>query len=231
MQMFNCLKIGLVIAVISQILGCANAGLIGGKELSVFKELSSEGKLQSITGFSNYAEELATIYIQESDGLSIAQDAVALGIIGAAATSAGGLLYGASTDLIKGAGLAAGTAGALTTYVGPKESSIALLNAADQMLCISRAGRVADTAFGKGKNTDQKSEQILDTAIRQSRLKLRKALAKQLPDYSDVVNSIKDSAESQVKLNRIHGTEDGSVENIRIVLQASVDKCLLIPQS
>ena len=83
-----------------------------------------------------YGFRLSNAYVDLADRATGVQDLTAFAIIGSAATAAGGLLFGASTDLIKVTGLTAGTVLALNNYVKPSEAAKVLLDASDQLLCV-----------------------------------------------------------------------------------------------
>jgi len=122
-----------------------------------------------------------------ADQASSAQDVAALGLIASAGVAAGGLVYGSSIDLIKGAGLAAGTLTATTSYFKPGEASTALLAAAGQLICLTK---VADLQLvGEIEATP-----ILRNAIQTIRLNLRRSLAHTLPDYSQLVQALQTAA-------------------------------------
>ncbi|MEP2706518.1 MAG: hypothetical protein ABJQ71_05950 [Roseibium sp.] len=240
--------LGVLLAAFSMT-ACANPGLIGSRELKIFNDIAitdengertdkngnkNQAKpIKSVEQFSEYAENLATLYLEESDKLSYTQEAIALGIIGAGATAAGGLLFSTSTNVIKAAGLAAGTAGALGTYIKPKENSAALLNSADRMMCIANSGRIAASELSK--STDRESRQLMDTGIRRGRILLRKELTRNAPNYSDVLAQIRGLETNNVDLRRAISANLFAGDSIvtrdklaRARLKDDVDKCLLL---
>ncbi|WP_292648508.1 hypothetical protein, partial [Mesorhizobium sp.] len=128
---FRFLGIGFILSF--TLSGCVGAQNVQSAEVKVYGSPSIDPR--SYAGNVEYAKRLADEYMRLSDQASSAQDAAALGLIASAGVAAGGLLYGGSTDLIKGAGLAAGSLGATTTYFKPGEASSDLLDAAEQLLC------------------------------------------------------------------------------------------------
>lgn len=212
--------------------GCVNGASVGVKEIETYKKLLNASKdeqpFNTLTGRVNYAENLADLYISEADRASLSGDAVALTVIGVAATGAGALVFDGSTDLLKGAGLAAGTTSAVGNYFRPQETSLALLIAAEQLICMAGAGRSARNdleALGLG-NTETLSDpiEIMDTGVRHVRLNLRKALVRTRPDYSTVLASL-------VNASRANGglaTESAaSAEQLINKLRVDVTKCAL----
>ncbi|MBB6486856.1 hypothetical protein [Rhizobium lusitanum] len=165
------------------------------------------------------AGALADQYITLSDQASSAQDIAALGIIASAGVAAGGMLYDANLNLIKGAGLAAGTLTASSTYFKPGETSSALLDAAEQMICLRKAGEPYLAKFGN----DPQAGEILKGGILTVRLNLRKRLNRTLPDYRNLVENLKASLQ-QAPAGGVHGLSDE--ENLSL-LRASVASCVL----
>ncbi|SOE12782.1 hypothetical protein SAMN05877838_0898 [Hoeflea halophila] len=221
-----------VFVLILTLSGCVNSASVGIKEIETYKRLLNASKdekaFNTLTGRVNYTNNLADLYIVEADRASLSQDAIALTVIGAAATGAGALVFDGSTDLLKGVGLAAGTTSAVGSYFRPQETSLALLNAAEQLVCMAGAGRSARNelnALGLA-NSETLSEpiEIMDTGVRQVRLNLRKALAKTRPDYSTVLASLVNASRANGGL----GTEStASTEEIINKLRVDVTKCAL----
>lgn len=216
--------------------GCVGAASVGKKEVKIYEDYHS--KINTIKGNVAYAQDLADEYLKQATTASETQDAIAFGTIGAAATGAGGLLYNASTGLIKGAGLAAGTAAAVGSYLEPDETVLALLNAAEQLVCIAQSGRMADSLLGKKTEGEAAIEtesvqavDILSIGIRQARINLRKALIRQRPDYSSLLNQLSNTASESAEIDmKIKSTGISSVTAPEIVekLRGDVAKCLLI---
>ncbi len=164
-----------------------------------------------------YAEGLANTYLKLSDKAASAQDAVAIGFIADAALAAGGLLYNSNISLIKAAGLAAGTMTATTGYFKPAETSAALLDASEQLLCVRNAAALVPT----GARSDPDVEDIFTSSILTVRLNLRKKLERKLPDYQSLVNSLKTA---YTNISRVH-TE--SVAYDINTFRAAAATCLL----
>ena len=159
-----------------------------------------------------YAGKLADEYIELSDRASAAQDTAALALIGTAGVAAGGLLFDGSLDLVKGAGLAAGGLTAATTYFNPGEASQDLLDAAEQLLCIAKV------AVPEPRQHEAALE-ALKEGITTARLNLRKKLQHTLPDYKQLLQAYKASAEQ-----RFFQNESGRE---LVDLQNEIRKCLL----
>lgn len=165
------------------------------------------------------AGALANEYIRLSGEASGAQDVAALGIIAAAGVAAGGLLYDAHLDLIKGAGLAAGTLTATSTYFRPGETSTALLDAAEQMICIRKAGE----PFLERYSSSQEAGEILAGGILTARLNLRKRLNRTMPDYRSLVDSLGKAYAVTSQSDAEQLRNGPSLEDLRI----SMATCLL----
>lgn len=160
---------------------------------------------QDYYGRVNYAAELAKEYMKMADNAGSAEDFAAIGIISAAGVAAGGLMYGSHLDLIKGAGLAAGTITATRGYFKPGEAAPFLLDAADGMLCIASVARSPQfTPVEAGAP-------IVDDAISRIRLDLRKKLLRRAPDYQGIINAIKamttDNAEKNIAQTLVSSTD------------------------
>lgn len=97
--------------------------------------------LDNYNDLLKYGVNLSLIYIDLSDNASAGSDLYAVGTIAAAAVTAGGLLFGSHPDLIRGAGLFAGTATGIDDYLEPDEASEALLTASEQVHCVVLAAR------------------------------------------------------------------------------------------
>jgi hypothetical protein len=167
-----------------------------------------------------YASELANKYSDLSDKASSAEDAAALALIASAGVAAGGLLYDASIDLIKGAGLAAGAITATSAYFKPQETGTFLLDAAEQLLCIVKAGRdlPIDPNDGEAMN-------IVDDGILTVRINLRKNLRRTLPDYRQLVKDLQGLATAPLP-RKLTGAVDVHAEVMRR-LRLAVAACVL----
>lgn len=104
-------------------------------------------------------------------------------------------MYGSHLDLIKGAGLAAGTITATRGYFKPGEAAPFLLDAADGMLCIASVGRSPQF------KPVEAGAPIVDDAISRIRLDLRKKLLRRAPDYQDVIDAIKSTTTDDAQKN------------------------------
>jgi len=201
--------------------GCVGAAQVGKKEVRIYSENLSG--LNTIDGNTKYAQLLSDEYLKQAATASDTQDAISLGVIGAAATGAGGLLFNSGFDLIKGAGLAAGTTTAVGNYLKPGETVLALLNAAEQLVCIAKSGQLAEPIVKPDHDAELAAVEILAIGIRQARINLRKTLVRQRPDYNTLLNQISDTAAVPNKL-RNQLSEKEMVEKLR----DDVNKCLLI---
>lgn len=179
--------------------------------------LYSKHDVLTYDGSLAYTHDLAEAYIQMADRASSAQDAAALGIIAAAGVAAGGILYDAQLDLVKGAGLTAGFITGTTSYFRPGEASESLLDAAEQLLCINKAG----SQFPPRYRSDAEAMEILRSGLTTVRLNLRKRLKRILPDYKGLISELK----TALATDGVNGLADvpGSVAGLR----AAVASCLL----
>ncbi len=194
--------------------GCVGAQNVQRAEVKVFESPAIDPR--SYAGNVEYAKRLADEYMALSDQASSAQDAAALGLIASAGVAAGGLLYGGSTDLIKGAGLAAGSLGATTTYFKPGEASTDLLDAAEQLLCISKVSYPPPDDPVAGS-------EIIRQGVMTVRLNLRKKLSHTLPDYKQLVETLKTSISAQSAAKHAYAANVVTVEDLRV----EINKCVL----
>jgi hypothetical protein len=176
-------------------------------------------KVETLQDTIRYTSALVESYMTLSDQASAAQDVAALSVIATAGVAAGGLLYNAHLDLIKGAGLAAGTLTATTSYFKPGETSAALLDAAEQLICVRRAAEPFQSTF----NHSAEAIEIVSTAIQNVRLNLRKKLSRSLPDYKSLVASLRQTLAEQP------ATEDAYLDRVEDLstLRTTVAVCLL----
>ncbi len=218
-------KLSLCILSSLALTGCASALAVQSAEVKLVSENKTAAERQKFRklgddfhGRVNYARALADEYIKYADSAATAENLAAAGILAAAATAAGGMLYGAHVDLLKGAGLAAGTITATRGYAEPVRAASDLLNAAEGLVCIANAGRVTSKAVQK----DWRAAGVLDDGIRAIRLGLRKKLLRDSPDYNDILTKIKDTyREKNVALMNSDASE--SLE----VLEVKVNVCVL----
>ncbi|MDX0658339.1 hypothetical protein GOD21_15060 [Sinorhizobium medicae] len=193
--------------------GCVSAINVQREEVRLY----SNSDPSTYEGNLAFAQALAEAYIRLSDQASIAQDAAAMGLITAASVAAGGILYDAHLDLVKGAGLAAGSLTATASYFRPGEAGTHLLEAAEQLLCIQNAG----LQFPKQYRPDPEAISVIVSGITTVRVNLRKQLRRSLPDYKDLVNNLKFSLAAQNGSGL--GVYPGSIADLR----AAVATCVL----
>ncbi|MGO8023917.1 hypothetical protein [Rhizobium leguminosarum] len=199
------------------IVGCVGASTVQMAEVKYINRKTTG--IRTLQDNVDLAGELANQYINLSDEASGAQDIAALGIIGAAGAAAGGLLYDANLNLIKGAGLAAGTMTATSSYFKPGETSTALLDAAEQMICIRKAGE----PFLERYAGSAEAGEILAGGILTARLNLRKRLNRTMPDYRSLVESLGRSYAARSQSDAEQLRNGPSIEELR----TSVATCLL----
>lgn len=198
------------------LIGCVSSARIAAQERSAYSTTTGNETifLDTVTANSTYALNLAHLYISEASQTSKGQDALALGYIGAAAVGASVIAFDGPRDILRGVGLAVGTATATSNYLKPGEVSNALLIAAERMICISEAARIATKRYvSDDADTDVDVVEILQAGIRNVRINLRKSLTRSPPDYGTLLNQITASAgivaqsggneEVQAKLNEI----------------------------
>lgn len=134
----------------------------------------------------SYARTLADYYIQQAGYVSQGKDAVALGLIATAGVATGGLLYDANVNLIKGAGLAAGSLTVLNNYANSEEAETGLLAASEALICI------ADVAESATKlNSDPVAQGALYDAILRVRMNVRKKISRKVIDYGTLLDDYK----------------------------------------
>ncbi|WP_206615928.1 hypothetical protein [Rhizobium sp. WSM1325] len=182
-------RMTVVLSIPAFLSSCVGATNVQRSEVEIYSKQSTETLADTI----HYADLLANKYIALSDQASGAQDMAAVGLIASAGVAAGGLLYDADLNLIKGAGLAGGTIAAGSTYFRPGETSAALLDAAEQLVCIRKAGE----PFLVSYRTSTAAGEIVNGGILNVRVNLRKKLSRTLPDYRSLVESLKASIVNQ----------------------------------
>lgn len=157
-----------------------------------------------------YSRSLAEYYMQQAGVASGAKDAVALGLIAAAGVATGGLLYDANLNLIKGAGLAAGSLTVLNTYGRPEETETALLSAADALICIANAAESAPNLA-----SDPAAQSALFDATLKVRVTLRKRIARKIIDYGTLLDTFKAAGERTRKSGGAENFVPMDVEQLR----------------
>lgn len=208
--------------------GCASPALIGKSELNLIRKAD----FQTLDGSMQYISDLSSNYIKYSDYNSITGDVITLGLIGAAGTAAGGLLFETSTNVLKAAGLAAGALGSMNSYFKPAQASEALLRGAEQLICIERAGGRMQIKFKTVTITEEKSDDFkdLETAAANTllvgvdsvRVGLRRALRRTTPTYADLLRAFREN-----EGNAVSGSESlAEIEEALINLESEVGECL-----
>lgn len=210
-------KICVIIGMTFAIFGCVSASSIGKAEL--LRSFSYNEYRYSDNIY--YAKALAKEYIIYSDRASRSHDLIAILTIGSAATAAGGILYGAHMDVIKGAGLAAGSINASASYFKPRKTSIWLINAAEQLLCIANKGREVQHIL----KYDTEAAGILNEGILKVRLKLRKALIRDTPDYSDILKKLTEDKTKGAEFREEKNNNRFAIDGLREKIEA----CTLLP--
>jgi hypothetical protein len=187
--------------------GCVGATAVHKAEVIALQPIDPRSYSDNVA----YARKLASDYIDLSDRASAAQDATAMALIGTAGVAAGALLFDGSLDLVKSAGLAAGGLSATASYFRPGESSEYLLDAAEQLICISKVAVPPPT------DDPVEGLAVLKTGITTVRLNLRKKLQRTLPDYGKLLQTLKETAGEHIE------NEERTVDQ----LEADIAKCLL----
>jgi len=206
----------LLLATISFFLGgCAST--VTREDIRIYKENDTS----TYAGALKYSTVLADKYLDLSSNARTFQDLVAVGLIGAAGVASGGALYGSSLDLIKGAGLAAGATSALSSYVRPAKHSNDLLLAAEQLTCVWKAGNAYT-----GSRNNAEAVEILKSGIRTIRINLRKKLNRDIPNYAQLVENLKQS--SQIANKLINNKNFTIKSNFTEILSEEINKCVLL---
>lgn len=165
----------------------------------------------------NYARNLAELYMEQASKASTAKDVMAAGLLGTAGVAAGGLMYGAHLDLIKGAGLAAGGITSSNSYLKPEEVENALLSASEALLCVAGVAQQGNASF---YSSSEAADIVTDATLR-IRLNVRKKLSRQVPDYSALVDRLK--AGANVPKSKSDTPEVSSTD----VLRVKTAECML----
>ncbi|MGO7837223.1 hypothetical protein [Rhizobium johnstonii] len=208
-------KMIVLLSIAVLISSCVGAATVQRSEVEIYSGQSTETLADTI----RYADLLAGKYIALSDQASGVQDVTALGLIATAGVAAGGLLYDANLNLVKGAGLGAGTIVAGSSYFRPGETSAALLDGAEQLICIRKAGEPFLVAYRASEDAGE----IVNGGILNVRVNLRKKLSRTLPDYRSLVESLRASILSQPAGR---GAGFAQVQSLD-VLRTDVATCLL----
>ncbi|WP_144353248.1 MULTISPECIES: hypothetical protein [Sinorhizobium] len=187
--------------------GCVSGARVHSAEVKIANEQTYQGRL-------DYAEKLAEKYIELADEATGAQDVAAMGIITAAAVGAGGLLYGAHVDLLKGAGLAAGTITATRGYAKPAETAGHLYNAAEALLCIQ--------SVGVNSPQVESARSILNEGINKVRINLRRNLVQDTPNYGELLNQIRGTY-----IQKIEAAGQARVLSVEEELRERINECIL----
>ncbi|TNB47112.1 flagellar brake protein [Martelella lutilitoris] len=166
------------------------------------------------------ANLLATEYRRGAAAAARGQDVGAVGIILSAGTAAGGLLFGSSLNLVKGAGLGAGLMNSNMSYFKPRRAQISLLSAADQANCVADAGSPkplndADLAAGRLK---------IEAALGKIQNALMLSLVKDTPDYDALVDALYKIGTAGASRQAITAAE--KTGNSLNALSARIDACL-----
>lgn len=139
---------------------------------------------------------LSEEYLSLAEQASLTQDTAAFGLIAAAATAAGAVLFGAHPDLIAGAGLGAGVIVASERYLKPTEAANELVAASNRLICViaaaRRTGPEIDYKGFEGLDNDRKL--ILSLAVAQIRGTLYRLLQRETPNYGDLVRDFREAA-------------------------------------
>lgn len=163
-----------------------------------------------------FAADLARAYISLADKASQSEELAAYGTIAAAGTAAGALAYGSNLNLVKGAGLAAGSIAVSNNYTRPGETAGYLLDAADGLLCIAKVGRT------EGARSVPDAAEMIDTATDTIRIDLRKKLTRQAPDYRTIVTLIQSTTTPSAQKAILAGALKDPSE-----FKANLDACIL----
>ncbi|WP_141150963.1 hypothetical protein [Martelella alba] len=164
---------------------------------------------------AEYANQLSYQYRRAARRASQGQDFGAVSIIASAGTAAGGLLFGSSLNLVKGAGLAAGLADANLGYFQPKQAQLSLLLAASKANCIATAAQPEPLDMVAGR-------QVLNDAISAVEISLAEALVRDTPSFETLVAALRAAGTSVTKEMNEGGIGGRTVEN----LKHDVDLCL-----
>lgn len=209
--------------------GCAYRYELSEKEIEIYEEYVALGTATAeIDETIDYARRLGDYYLQLAGEATAGQDALALGVISAAATASGGLLFGSSVDFVKGATLGGATTSQVGAYLQPGEASQFLVNAAEQLACISGSALVAERTLGDDPDFERRAIDVAENAIRNVRINLRKSLARQTPNYASVVEQL---SQATMQLEAKGGAESASGGNPEAAVEKlaqEVAECLLI---
>jgi len=175
--------------------GCIGAHRVAEQEVQVRTVDTPE----SLSEFVKIASELSDEYLLLAGEASAGQDLLALGIISAAATAAGGGLFNSHADLILGAGLTAGTINGLSNYLKPADANKYLLTAAEQMTCIIQQA----TPYVNSFNKNAEARGIVQGGILQVRINLRKKLTRDTPNFGELIEKLKASVENKEETKRL----------------------------
>lgn len=207
-------KLFLLCSGLALLSGCVSNLDIRKKEVDALREVQTKPipRFYDITEFDEslkYSHRLSEAYILIADRAALGQDVLAAGILAAAGTAAGALLFDASLDLVRGAGLAAGAILQTEDYLEPDETITHLLDTSEKLICIVIAGRATRSGMLEihyGNDTvdpggvfDQERTSLVIDGIAQARLQLRRLVRRELPSYGTITRDLLASARQDVE--------------------------------
>lgn len=229
-------------SVIAVGVGCSNPAQIRKKEEKALQSASNIviPKLLDTKDFyqmQKYMYGLSEVYVSVADDLAVQQDLTALGLIGSAALAAGSFLYGGSSDIVRGAGLGAGTLVAADQYLTPKAASEQLLSSADQLICIVGASQRTEehtALYRKHEDLNDQRMSILRQSVYRIRLNLRKELVRDLPDYKTIArelvkdtNNLQELNKLDIKTLNLEGQEREKLKRANTELSKVAGECMV----
>lgn len=134
--------------------GCASPAFVEANSLRSYKSHPT----QKYSDMLDFTAKLSEVYLNASDGNSVGRDIFAMGVIGAASAASAAFLFDTHVDAVKGIALGVGTLAGVQNYFKPGDGAQHYLTAAEQLICIEKAGRIIEPIVEKG---DKVSENVL----------------------------------------------------------------------
>ncbi len=140
--------------------------------------------IQSFDDLIKYSASLSEVYFSIGDQALIQQEVTSAGILAAAGTGAGLLLFGAGDTALEVVGLGGGVLLGADQYLDPGAKADVLYEASQQAGCLAtRSGAFKPEVNNVAENAGKK--EILASALNTIRIRLRKSLRRGTPNFND----------------------------------------------
>lgn len=148
-----------------------------------------------------YGRALGQSYIETAGTTSTKQDLGFYALLGIATLGASRAIDGASAEILGQFAVGGVAANQSVNYTNASGATQALIKASEQMNCLVLAGTSASSSIGMNTPDEFAAKELLLASFDTVRVNLRKALLRQLPDYSTLVENFAKSAEESAMVN------------------------------